>query len=77
MFGLILSLFGFAVFTTGLALLSCLTLCFRVLFSIVITSLGKERAGLCACRAFVLFVLRASISVLFLFLLVSRIDCDL
>ena len=63
MFGLILSLFGFAVFTTGLALLSCLTLCFRVLFSIVITSLGEERAGLCASRAFVfLFCARQCLS---------------
>ena len=77
MFGLILSLFGFAVFTTGLALLSCLTLCFRVLFSIVITSLGEERAGLCASRAFVcLFCARQCLS-FFLFLLVSRTGCCL
>ena len=35
---------------------SCLALFSRVvLFSIVITSLGEERAGLCAFRAFVYF----------------------
>ena len=30
-----------------------LFLCFSVLFNIVSTSFGKERAGLCASRAFV------------------------
>ena len=59
---------------------------FSVLFSTVITSLVEERAGLCASRAYVfifyflffcLFSLHASISVLFLFLLVSGIDCGL
>ena len=37
---------------------SCLALCFRVCcspFSIVITSLGEEGAGLCASRAFAYF----------------------
>ena len=37
-------------------MLFCLALCSRVFqlpFSIVITSLGEERAGLCASRAFV------------------------
>ena len=34
----------------------CLALCSRVvLFSIVITSFGEERAGLCAFRAFVVY----------------------
>ena len=32
---------------------SCLALCSRVFFSIVITSLGEERAGVCGFRAFV------------------------
>ena len=53
-----LSLCGFVIFTTGRFVLSCLAVCFRivifsVLFSIVITSLWEERAGLCASRAFV------------------------
>ena len=30
-----------------------LSSCFVILFRIVVTSLGGERAGLCACRAFV------------------------
>ena len=37
---------------------SCLALCsrvFEVLFSTVVTSLGEERAGLCASRAIVYF----------------------
>ena len=51
------------VFTTGRFMSSYLALCssvvvvffFSVLFSIVIRLLGKERAGLCASRAFVYF----------------------
>ena len=73
------TLFGFVVFTTGHFVLSCLALCFHVfsvLFSIVITSLGEERAGLCASCAF-LFILHTSISILFLFLLVTEIHCSL
>ena len=34
----------------------CLSSCFAFRFSIVITSLGEEGAGLCASRAFVCFV---------------------
>ena len=36
---------------------------FAVLFSIVITSLGEERAGLYASHAFVVFILSALLSV--------------
>ena len=43
-------------------------------FSIAITSLGEERADLCAHRA---FVLRVLVCVSFPFLIVSGIDCDL
>ena len=43
-------LYGFVVFTTGRVMLCSLFSCFSVLFSIVITSLGEERAGLCAPR---------------------------
>ena len=46
---MILNLFDFVVFTTGLFVLSCHALCFRVfsvLFSIVINSLGEERADI-------------------------------
>ena len=43
-------------------------------FSIAITSLGKERAGLCAFRVFVSFARVDCVS--FLFLLVSEIGCD-
>ena len=53
------------VFTTGGFILSFalsfvhMSLFFSVLFSIMITSLGEERAGLCASRAFVyLFCMR-------------------
>ena len=60
---------------------SCFALCscvFLVLFSIVITSLGEERAGLLASRAFVVVFFFARINfVLFLFLLVSRVGCGL
>ena len=50
----------FAVYSTRRFVL-CLTLCYFVLvffnpFSIAITSLGEERANLCALHAFVLFV---------------------
>ena len=44
------------VFTTGRLMLSralLFVLVFLVLFSTVITSLGEERAGLCASRAIV------------------------
>ena len=39
----------------GLALLFVLVFFFSVLFSIVITSLWEERAGLCASRAVIYF----------------------
>ena len=48
-----------------------------ILFSIVIISLGEEGAGLCASRAFCLFVLYVLIFVFFLFLLVSGAGCGL
>ena len=66
----ILILCGFVVFTTGrfvwsLALHFVLVLLFfSVLFSIVITSFGEERADLCAFRAFVcLFCMRWFLSI--------------
>ena len=47
----------FVVYTTGAScfkVFPCsLSSCFFILFSIVITSLGEEGAGLCASRAFV------------------------
>ena len=48
---------GFVGFTTGRFVLSrtLLFVLVSVLFSIVITSLGEERAGLCVLRAFVCF----------------------
>ena len=51
---MILILCGFVVFATGRFML-CLSLfsCFPSPFSIVITSLGKERAGLCDSHIFV------------------------
>ena len=53
-----------------------LSSCFFIPFSIVITSLGEEGAGLCASRAFVcLFCTRKCLS-FFLFLLVSGVGCD-
>ena len=58
---------GFVVSTTQFHVEDCLALYFRVvsvLFSIVITSLGKERAGLCASQATVgLFCTRLIVSV--------------
>ena len=64
---------GFTTGIGGLALLYGLVFFFSVLFSIVITLLWEERAGLCASRAFDLLI-----SVLFL--LVSGVaavcDCD-
>ena len=56
--GVSLSLSGFVVFTTGRFMLSFALSLFSVLvffspFSIVFTSLGEERAGLCASRIFV------------------------
>ena len=59
---MILSLCGGVGFTTGRFVLSHTLLC-SVLFSIVVISLGKERAGLCASRAFVyLFCTRQFLS---------------
>ena len=76
---------GFVVLTSGHFMLSLALLfvfvCFffSVPFSIVITSLQEERAGLCASCAFVcsLFILHPLISVLFLFFLVSQVGCSL
>ena len=63
---MILSLFGFVVFTVRCFVLSCPLLfvsVFTVLFRILITSVGEERAGLCTSRAFVcLFCLRQLLS---------------
>ena len=55
---------------------SSLALCprFFICFSILITLLGEEGAGLCASHTFVLHVY---VFVLFLFLLVSRVGCTL
>ena len=50
---------------------------FSVCFSILITSLGEEGAGLCASRTFVCLFCACMIFVLFLFLLVSRVGCGL
>ena len=79
---MILSLFGFVVFTTGRFALSCLALCFCVLSvlftcSIVITSLGEERAGLCVflVHLFVYFA-RVNFCPLPLLVSVSGIDCS-
>ena len=79
---MLLSLFGFVVFTTGCFVLSYLAICFRMfsdLCSIVITSLGEERAGICASRAFVcLFCTRQFLSFLSSFLsqrLTVACDC--
>ena len=46
---MIRSLFGFVVYCGTFHIESCLALCslLSVLFSIVITSFGEERAGLC------------------------------
>ena len=49
-----MSFFTTGRFVLSLALLFVLVF-FSVLFSIVITSFGEERAGLCAFRAFVYF----------------------
>ena len=74
----VLILCCFVVYTTGAScfkVFPCsLSSRFIVLFSIVIISLGEEGAGLCACRAFVLYVL---FFVIFLFLLVSGVGCGL
>ena len=48
-----------------------------VRFSIEVISLGEERAGICASLAIVFFILHALNFDLFLFLLVSGVDCDL
>ena len=65
----ILSVFDFVLFTMGHFVLPCIAFCFRVcsvLLSIVITSLGEKRAGLCASRAFVcLFCPRQYLSFFF------------
>ena len=50
--GLILVLCGIVAFTKMLSLTFYLFSCFSVLFSIVTTSLGEERAGLSASRVF-------------------------
>ena len=51
---------------------------FSVCFSILITSLGEEGAGLCASRTFVcLFVLRVYVFCPFSLHLVSRVGCGL
>ena len=47
---------------------------FSVLYSSVITTLGEERAGLCASRAFVCLACMHYFC-LFLFLLVSEVSC--
>ena len=84
----VLILCRFVVYTTSAScfkVFPCsLSSCFVIPFSIVITSLGEEGAGLCAYRAFVcLFVLYGLVFVIFLFLLVSGCrglavvcDCD-
>ena len=41
---------------------------FSVLFGIVITSVGKDRAGLYTYREFILFILHAILSVFFFYL---------
>ena len=53
--------------------------CFSICFSILITSLGEEGAGLCASRTFgfFFFFLCEYVFVLFLFLLVIRVGCSL
>ena len=80
---MIFVLCGFMVFTTGRFMLRlalffvhvCFVFCS---FSIVVSSFGEVRAGLCASRAFVLFVLHALVFVLLLFLsgLAAACDCD-
>ena len=66
--GVLLSLFGFVVFTTRRFMLSLVLLCVLVCFqscldNIVIMSLGEERDGLCASRAYVcLFCTRQFLS---------------
>ena len=57
---------------------SCIAVCFRVFsspFSIVITSLWKERAGLCVFEH--LFVYCARVGFVLLFLLISGVGCGL
>ena len=54
-----------------------LSSCFFISFSIVITSLGEEGAGLCASRVFVCLFLHVLVSVIFLFLLVSGVGCGM
>ena len=64
--GVILTLCGFVFFTTGRFILSpalLFVLVFVSPFSIVITSLGEEKAGLCTSREFVFFILHALIFV--------------
>ena len=70
------------VYTLGRVMFS-LALFFVLVFfspfilSIVITSLGEERAGLRVSRASVCSFCACSILSFFLFRLVSRVDCDL
>ena len=83
---MIRSLFGFVIFTAGV--LSChallfVSVIFSVQFSIVITLLGEDRAGLspctCTSRAFVsLFCTRPFLSLFAYFLgqgLTAACDC--
>ena len=51
-----------------------LALCFYIHFSIVITSLGEEGAGLCASRALVCLFRTCSFLLFFLFPLVSGVS---
>ena len=61
-------------FTLSLSLALCLSLYFQSFYHCD-TSLGEERAGLCAFRTFV--CLRMLVCVSFLFFLVSGTGCDL
>ena len=60
-------------------LMSSRALCphFSGCFSILITSLGEEGAGLCDSRTFVCLFYTCMFFVLFLFLLMSRVGCGL
>ena len=76
--GVTLTLCSFVVNSTRQFILSLALHCVFVFFSpfsFVITSLGKERVGLCAFPGFVCF--GPVVCVFFLFLLVSGTGCDL
>ena len=64
--------------TSGLARCSRVVVC-SVLFSILISSLGEGRAGLCASRDIICLLSRLKFCHFFflLFLLVSGVGCDL